>query len=212
MQYVGLDFETANSAPESACSIGIGVFDRQILQQETEILIKPPQGFDTFHRFNTYIHGIHKRDVQDALGFDQIWPQIRQMIEGNLVICHNAAFDIQVLRKLFAYYQLEFKPFYYICTVKVSQKVWPEMENHKLNTVSRQLCIPLHHHHAASDAIAAGYILLKAMETTGSEDVFRMACSLGLQMGYVSPEEIVKCAVSRKYRKEENTGRAKEEL
>jgi DNA polymerase-3 subunit epsilon len=197
MQYVGLDFETANSAPESACSIGIGVFNQDKLQQETEIFIKPPAGFDQFHRFNTYIHGIHKQDVEDALHFDQIWPRIQQMIEGNLIICHNAAFDIQVLRRLLQHYQLNFNPFYYICTVKISQKVWPEMENHKLNTVSNHLQISLHHHHAASDAIAAGYIFLKALEETESKDVFELAKILGLQVGYVSPEQEIKCSVRR---------------
>ena len=201
MQYIGLDFETANSAPESACSIGIGVFEQQTLQQDMEILMKPPVGFDQFHRFNTYIHGIHKRDVEDAPHFDQVWPKIQKTIEGNLIICHNASFDIHVLRRLLRHYQLDFNPFYYICTVKISQKVWPEMENHKLNTVSQHLQISLHHHHAASDAIAAGYIFLKALEETGSKDVFELAKLLGLQVGYVSPDEEIKCSIKRKLHK-----------
>ena len=58
----------------------------------------------------------------------------------------------------------------YLCTVKVSKRVWPELENHKLDTVSAALHIDLNHHEAGSDARAAGLILQAALRRTGSAD------------------------------------------
>lgn len=204
MQYIGLDFETANSAPESACSVGLGIFRDQLLQKELELLVKPPEQFNTFNQFNTFIHGIHKEDVENSPTFEYIWPKIHTNIEGNLLICHNASFDIRVLKRLLDLYHLHFQPFYYICTVKVSQKVWPNLKNHKLNTVSRALQIPLHHHQAASDAVAAAYILLYALQKTNSRNVFELGENLGIQIGYVSKEKEIKCSSPKNFLLKEN--------
>ena len=51
----------------------------------------------------------------------------------------------------------------YIDTVTVSRKVYPELYNHKLNTVCEYLSIDLSHHNGKSDAMGCLMILLKAM-------------------------------------------------
>ena len=79
---------------------------------------------------------------------------------------HNAAFDTEVLCRCLEFYHIPLPTCRYICTVEVSKKVWPKLENHKLNTVASALQIPLHHHQAASDARASGEILQRALEQT----------------------------------------------
>ncbi|MDF3024853.1 MAG: polymerase epsilon subunit-like 3-5 exonuclease, partial [Alphaproteobacteria bacterium] len=54
--------------------------------------------------------------------------------------------------------------FDWVCTVNVARSKWPELANHKLNTVSKHLNIELNHHDAASDAHACANIYLRACE------------------------------------------------
>ena len=82
-----------------------------------------------------------KSDVENEPNFAEIWQEVKQDIENKTIVCHNAAFDTAVLRKCLEFYNISFPDFNYICTVKVSQKLWPDLENHKLDTVSSFLFI-----------------------------------------------------------------------
>lgn len=198
MKYTSIDFETANASPLSACSVGIVLFEDGIPIQEIHTLIRPPKEFGDFNWRNTRIHGIKKSMVADAPTFDQVWQEImRDCVEGQLVVCHNASFDTAVLRRLLEYYKLDIPEFSYICTVKVSQKVWPDMENHKLDTVSRDLHIDLHHHEALSDSRACGLILAQALRDTGCVSVAQLAEKIGMQLGHVQAGEAFPCSVAK---------------
>ena len=56
------------------------------------------------------------------------------------------------------------KRYKYIDTVQISRIAYPELYNHKLNTVAEYLDIDLNHHNGQSDSLACMMILLKAME------------------------------------------------
>jgi exonuclease, DNA polymerase III, epsilon subunit family len=47
------------------------------------------------------IHGITNEMVQDKPVFKDIAPKIRELLEGNVLICHNADFDTKFLRHEF---------------------------------------------------------------------------------------------------------------
>ena len=59
MNVACIDFETANSSPCSACSVGIAVFDGEgdILTRYEQFLL-PHKYYRYFDPFNTVIHGI----------------------------------------------------------------------------------------------------------------------------------------------------------
>ena len=87
---------------------------------------------------------------------------------------------------LLAHYGLKMPECRYLCTVKVSKRVWSELENHKLDTVSAALHIDLNHHEAGSDARAAGLILQAALRRTGSADADALAEKIGMRLGRIS--------------------------
>ena len=95
--FVAIDFETATSARNSACSLGIvAVRDFQIADTFYS-LIKPPALL--FHPGNINIHHITPLDVQDAPTLDELWPQIEKYFTPHCpVLAHNAPFDVSVLR------------------------------------------------------------------------------------------------------------------
>lgn len=197
MKYVALDFETANASPISACAIGISVFEDQTLLHSFDSFIKPPAEFGAFTWYNTKVHGITKGMVRNAPSFDELWVSLQSEIEHAVLVCHNAAFDTSVLQKTLQFYQIPVPNCRYICTVKVAQKVWPSLINHKLDTVSAALDIPLTHHHADSDALACGLILQKAMQALACTQVEVFAQKIGMRLGSISPNGGVSCSTAQ---------------
>ncbi len=202
MKYVALDFETGNGYYTSACSVGLTYYEDDRVIRSESFLIRPPESVGKFHWYNIKIHGIRRSMLKNEPTFDQVWEQIRDEIEGSVIVCHNAVFDTEVLCRCLEYYHLPLPHCRYICTVKVSQKVWPELENHKLNTVSETLGIDLNHHEAGSDAHACGEILQCALRETGSVDADELAEKLEMRLGVISPEGRCSCSTAKEIRDE----------
>lgn len=166
MNFVAMDFETASRQRHSAVSLGLAIVRDDKLVDEFYTLLKPDSFFDAR---NTQIHGIHESDVQDAPTFPEIWPLINQFYTPDqLVIAHNAPFDNGVLRATLAHYDLAPAHYLSLDTVRTSRKLYPDLPNHKLNTVARALHIDLeHHHNALDDTVAAAQILVQQAQTFG---------------------------------------------
>ncbi|MGN1014248.1 MAG: 3'-5' exonuclease [Butyricicoccus sp.] len=210
MKYTAIDFETANSSPLSACSIGVVVFEDGVPVRETVTLIRPPQEYGKFNWYNVRIHGIKAPMVAKAPTFDEVWETLRADIEGGLIVCHNAMFDTAVLCKLLDYYHIPMPEFSYVCTVKISQKIWPEMENHKLDTVSEELGIRLDHHQALSDARACGLILARAMQELHCTDIESLAEKIAMRVGHVGKEGKISCSTAEEIRRKIESQKKKE--
>ena len=201
MKFTAIDFETANASMLSACSIGIVEFEDGVPVRETYTLIRPPEEYGKFNWYNVRIHGIKATMVKDAPTFDKVWEQIRDSIDGQLIVCHNAAFDTVVLCRLLEYYGIAIPTFDYVCTVKISQLLWPEMENHKLDTVCNDLNIVLNHHEALSDARACGLIFAEALKSQHCIDTSDLLDALEMRVGHVSPKGRQSCSTSEEVRR-----------
>lgn len=173
VNFVALDFETANHQRHSACSLALTVVRNSQIVDHYYSLIKPETPF--FWR-NIQIHGIHERDVKDAPAFPAVWEEIRPYFTDNrLVAAHNLPFDRGVLQGCIDYYGLEQPHFQTLCTVQTSRKLLTDMPNHKLNTVCRHLGIELErHHHALDDSNACAAILLYLEDHYGTTPLKKM--------------------------------------
>lgn len=198
IRYTAIDFETGNAYYTSACSIGVSVFEDNRPVRQYVRLIRPPDEVGPFHWYNVKIHGIRRSRVKNEPTFGELWPDLRPDLEGRILVCHNAMFDTAVLCKCLEFYGIPLPRFRYICTVKVSQKLWPDLENHKLDTVSSFLGIALNHHEAGSDAHAAGLILHKALLETGCRSVDELAERLDIRLGEIRPDMHVSCSSAKK--------------
>lgn len=159
MNFIAIDFETANHLPHSACSVALVMVQRGKIVGEYYTLIQPETEF--FWR-NIQVHGIHPEDVRDAPKFPEVWQNIQTYFQENrLIVAHNAAFDMKVLAGCLDYYNLTQPNYLSLCTVRTSRKLFPEMQNHRLNTVCDNLDITLENHHdALEDSRACAEILL----------------------------------------------------
>ncbi|MGQ1909922.1 exonuclease domain-containing protein [Marinifilum sp. RC60d5] len=183
MNFTAIDFETANAKRNSACSLGLVRVENGKIIESKDWLISPPDMY--FHPINVSIHGIREKDVENKPSFNYIWEEIEKYIEGNIVIAHNASFDISVLRACMETYGIPLPEFDYLCTVQISKNIWPGMPNHKLNTLAHLFDISLKHHDALEDTLACAKIALKACQTTNSKNLNELAKQLKIAPGKV---------------------------
>lgn len=163
MKIVALDFETANSSLASACSLGITIYNDGELVDCFEWYFKPFYRYNYFT--NSHIHGIYEEDVINEKEFVFYYDQLAEVLNDSVIIAHNAMFDIGVLNAMCDVYGLDHFKNKYLDTVKISRIVYPELYNHKLNTVAEYLNVDLCHHNGKSDSFACMMILLRAMES-----------------------------------------------
>ena len=96
MDFVTLDFETANQEPSSACSVGVVTVRGCSIVDRWYRLIRPRPFY--FDPFNVGIHGITEDMAAGEPEFDTLWPELQSRLQGDTVVAHYAAFDMRVLR------------------------------------------------------------------------------------------------------------------
>ena len=69
LDFVAIDFETANSSPASPCAVGLVRVVEGKIQESLSMLFQPPLGYDWFHPGNIAIHGIKPQDYIAGDGF-----------------------------------------------------------------------------------------------------------------------------------------------
>ena len=185
MNFTAIDFETANGQRNSACSLGLVRVENGIIVESKDWLISPPEMY--FHPMNVSIHGITEEDVMNEPSFNYIWEEVEDYLHGKMVIAHNASFDVSVLRACLDTYGIRFPEFDYLCTVQISRNIWPNMPNHKLNTMAHLFGIPLKHHDALEDTLACAKIAIKACEVMNMNSLTDLANELHIAPGKLNP-------------------------
>lgn len=190
MDFLALDFETANDQPISACELGIAVVRNYKVVESRSWLIRPPKM--EFATFNTRLHGISEADVLQERTFKELWHELQEYFSDELLIAHNAAFDMQVLRSLLLYYRIPFQPMSFTCSIKLSKKVWKnELERFGLSTMTKFFGIELDHHRAESDAVACAQIASKAFREYQVSIPEEIESKLHLLLGEVTREQLI---------------------
>lgn len=159
MDFIAMDYETANAQRASACSVALVVVQNTKIVDAFYSLINPEVPFS---QRNIAVHGITPDQVADAPTFPELWPHIQNFFTPtSIVTAHNSPFDVSVLRRSLERYSIPTPHYQVIDTVKTSRALLPGLVNYKLNTVSAAMNIPLeHHHNALEDSYACARILL----------------------------------------------------
>ena len=172
MDFIAVDFETANERRSSACSVGLAWIEGNAIVRVEERLIRPKEM--RFSSFNISIHGIHPEDVEDAPEFPDVMEEFRGDFGSAVMIAHNASFDMSVWRATLDEYGRPYPEFRYLCTLQMARKVWDGLPSYRLSHLSDHLGIAFKHHNAAEDASACGRVALAAvgkLNVSGINDV-----------------------------------------
>lgn len=192
MDFVAIDFETANEHRASVCAVGVvRVSDGQIADRKSWLV--RPKRLD-FNYYNVAVHGITAEQVKDAPTFCDVWSELRSFLDGNMVVAHNASFDMSVLRYAVADDCLEHAEFPFSCTRLIGKRAWPGLISYSLPIVAHQLGIQFQHHDALEDARAAAEVAIKACLEAGVRSLEELAECLRLRIGWLSHDSYLPAA------------------
>ena len=94
MNFVAIDFETANEQRSSPSAVGPAVVKNGAISERLARLIRP--GEFRFSERNMAIHGIRPENVENEPEFPDVWLAIRPYIENGTVLAHSATFNVGV--------------------------------------------------------------------------------------------------------------------
>lgn len=190
--YAIIDIETTGGAfnQEGITEIAIYRFDGTEITDQLISLVNPERPIQPFVEKLT---GIKQPMLKAAPKFYEIAKRIIEIIDGCIIVAHNANFDYRVL-------QLEFNRLGYnfnmptLCTVELSKKLLPDASSYSLGKLVRSLGIPIADRHRASgDALATvklfELLLAKDEDKTIVKNHIKNELSLGISPKWISITE-----------------------
>ncbi|MFT4029845.1 MAG: 3'-5' exonuclease [Protaetiibacter sp.] len=194
LDFTAIDFETANGSSASACSVGlVKVRDGQVVDR-IGWLIQPPAGHNHFVDWNTRIHGIRASDVVDAPGWVEQLPDLIEFADADLLVAHNAGFDMGVIRAACAATGSATPLFSYFCSLQLARKTYT-LDSYKLPSVASAAGFAdFPHHDAVADAEACAAIVIHAAERYGAIDVPELAERAGVRISTIVQVPVVAIA------------------
>ncbi len=169
LDFVAIDFENANNARSSACSLGITIVKNGRIEDTKYWLIKP-YPFEMGY-FQQRVHKIELATLENELTFDELWSEVRPFLEGQTILAHNASYDLNLLRGLMDHYGLSMGNLQYACTVDMAKNTWPNEPKHSLGYLAYYNQIRFVHHRADDDARVCALLALKMAELHEAEDL-----------------------------------------
>jgi DNA polymerase III subunit epsilon len=187
LDFTAIDFETANSSNASACSVGlVKVRDGRVVDR-AGWLIKPPAGHDAFVEWNVRIHGIMAADVVDAALWAEQLPDLLDFAGGDLMVAHNAGFDMGVIKAACAATFQPIPAIGYVCSLQVARQTYT-LDSYRLPSVARAAGFDdFAHHDALADSEACAAIMIDAAERYGVGDLPGLAAAAGVRVSSTVP-------------------------
>ncbi|UOQ85612.1 PolC-type DNA polymerase III [Gracilibacillus salinarum] len=110
----------------------------------------------------TNLTGITDDMVKDAPEVEDVLKEFHAWMGDAILVAHNADFDMGFLNTGFKRIGYDEASNPVIDTLELARLLFPELKNHRLNTLCKKLDIELtQHHRAIYDAEATGYLLWK---------------------------------------------------
>ncbi len=171
LNFVAIDFETANGSPASPCAVGLVRVRDGKIAESVATLIQPPHPNNWFHEGNIRVHGIRPSDVDGAPEIHEALAFILAFVGDDPLVAHNAPFDMGVLRKSAELIDWPLPQLHYTCSLAISRKTY-NLESYRLNAVAYAIGHEdFDHHDALADSDACARILIHAADRFGAESM-----------------------------------------
>ena len=174
--FVVFDLETtgAKTPPCRITEIGAFRVRNGEIVEEFHTLVNPETIIPVFI---SQLTGITNNMVRQAPNFREVAADFLDFIGDAVLVAHNAHFDIRFLNheigRIYTDYRMA-NP--HLCTVQLSRKLLPHIDNHRLNTVAEYFSVALiNHHRASEDARATAHIFLNLLEELKTRGIIDLA-------------------------------------
>lgn len=190
MNFTAIDFETANGFRGSACAIGAVKIRNGRLAKTHYTLLQPPAGYDRFDPRNIAIHGITPEQVAEAPRFAEHFDALYDFIADDVVVAHNAGFDIGVIESGLEVSQRPIPRLEFACTLTLSRKNY-RLASHALPSAAAEAGYVLeNHHNALEDAKAAAAIVVDVAQRVQAGSFDAMLDASGMQRRVLAPRTV----------------------
>lgn len=165
MDFVAFDFETANNAPTSACSLGICVVEAGKITERRQWFFSPvPHEVGWMQR---KIHGLTLSFLKDYPTFGESWAEIEPYFSNRQLLAHNAQFEGSLMRQLSRHFGFPLPTYRLACTVRAARALWPREPSYSLGPLASARGVQFRHHDASDDAYACAELALLLAQETG---------------------------------------------
>ncbi len=191
LDFLAIDFETANFLRGSPCSIGLALVKNGEIVDTVEELIHQ----DDFDSFNIALHGITPENVADAPAFDVVWEWLHPQIGDLPLVAHNAAFDTGVIRDSLDEALIPWPDLTYACTLVMGRRTY-ELPSYRLPYVAEAAGLkydPELHHKAVHDAELSARIMLDIANRHETDNLQTLAESMNLRLGQITADDWQGC-------------------
>jgi len=182
LDFTAIDFETANSSAASPCAVGLIKVRGGKQIDSFEMLFSPPPANNWFSDANIRVHGITPAMVQNAPSFEDALNQILDFVSQDVLIAHNAPFDMGVLKASAKAVSRQLPDFSYSCSLQISRKTY-NLDSYRLNQVAYAIGHEeFDHHNALADSDACARIVLHAAERHGATSLEELLVATKLRL------------------------------
>ncbi len=186
--YAVIDIETATDfSAENQHICAIAVCCSQPgggLEVPVSFLVRPPD--NEISPETTKIHKITPEMTKDAPEFKEVWGKVEEFIDGRMLLAHNADFDFSIIEQELKNNRISLgydRGYLYSCTLDMARVALPYSEKYSLDALAQKFNIALDHHDPASDAAAAGQLLIRLMQLQNRKNPLKLAQKLGVAVG-----------------------------
>lgn len=178
LDYIAIDFETANYYKNSACSVGLVRFINGKETDSCYSLIHPAKMYFVPEWTET-IHHISYNDVRDKPYFPEVWdtlvmPFINKTPDIPIVAHNGNMFDMPVIKNCCEYFGMELPKLEYFDSLIVAKKTWPDLESHRLTALGEYFKIEYLAHDALEDSRTCGQIIKISADKWGVNSIKKL--------------------------------------
>jgi DNA polymerase-3 subunit epsilon len=185
LDFTAIDFETANNSPASPCAVGLVQVRNSQIVESFESLFQPPGTHNWFSEGNIAVHGITPKMIESAPQYSEVLDQMLSFIGEDVLIAHNASFDMGVLRASAQAISAPLPEISYSCSLLISRKTY-NLESYRLNQVAYAIGHEeFDHHNALADSDACSRIVIHAADRHGAENLDQLLTATKLTLSKI---------------------------
>ncbi len=144
-----VDIETTGGqvGANNITEIAIVLYNGTEIEGKFATLVNPCMPIQKFVQSLT---GITDEMVATAPKFNQLAPNIYNLLKDRVFVAHNVSFDYPIVGQELAQCGFNLNT-HKLCTIKLAKKIFPGLPKYGLGTLCKELNIILKGHHRASD-------------------------------------------------------------